>query len=431
VRSLFAKFLVWFLAAMVITVTGFVVATTRSFTAARGRGHLFGRMLSFQLEEARHAYESGGRPALAAFLKRFDGEFQAHAILTDGEFHDLLTGQERRDLLERAGQHARFFQPSVIARASRDGRYWFFLIARGRPGFSFFLPQYLWIVGAMVLLSYLLALHLTSPLRSLQKAVERFGKGDLTARVGSRRRDEVGRLARTFDQMADRLATLLTAERRLLLDISHELRSPLARLSVATELARSSEPEAREAALSRIEKEADRLNSLVGELLQVTRAEGDPSSLRKEPIRVDELLTNLVEDCSVEADARGCRLELKAAPPVEIRGDAELMRRAVENVVRNAIRHAPQGTAVEVSLENGAPGARIRVRDYGPGVPEEHLRHIFDPFYRVETDRNRTSGGVGLGLAIARRAVELHKGRIEAYNSNPGLLMEIDLPSGV
>jgi hypothetical protein len=171
VRSLFAKFLVWFLAAMVITVTGFVVATTRSFTAARGRGHLFGRMLSFQLEEARHAYESGGRPALAAFLKRFDGEFQAHAILTDGEFHDLLTGQERRDLLERAGQHARFFQPSVIARASRDGRYWFFLIARGRPGFSFFLPQYLWIVGAMVLLSYLLALHLTSPLRSLQKAV--------------------------------------------------------------------------------------------------------------------------------------------------------------------------------------------------------------------------------------------------------------------
>jgi signal transduction histidine kinase len=429
-RSLFVKFLVWFLAAMAITVFGFVSITTRSFTAARGRGHLFGRMLSFQLEEATHAYESGGRLGLEAFLKRFDGTFWARGVLTDSDFHDLLTGADRHDLIEKSERRGRFYQPTVIARASPDGKYWFFLIAHGRPGFSFFLPQYLWIVGAMVLLSYLLALHLTSPLRKLQKAVERFGKGDLGARVGSKRRDEVGRLARTFDQMADRLQTLLAAERRLLLDISHELRSPLARLSVAAELARSNEQEARESALQRIEKEAERLNSLVGELLQVTRAEGDPSSLRVEPVRVDELLTDLVEDCSVEAEARGCRLELKGAPPVVVRGDPELMRRAVENVVRNAIRHSPQDAPVEVALENGAPGARIRIRDYGPGVPEEHLSHIFDPFYRVESDRNRASGGVGLGLAIARRAVELHKGRILARNSNPGLLVEIDLPPG-
>jgi len=429
VRSLFAKFLIWFLAAMAITMAGFMILTTRSFTAARGRGHIFGRMLSVQLEEARHAFEQGGRPALAAFLQRFDSEFPAHGILTDAAYHDLLTGQDRHELVEDAERRGRLFQPTVIARASRDGKYWLFLISRGHPGFTFFTPQYLWIVAAMVVLSYLLALHLTSPLRSLQKAVERFGKGDLAARVGSRRHDEVGRLARTFDTMADRLQTLLTAERRLLLDISHELRSPLARLSVATELARSGEPEAREAALNRIEKEAGRLNSLVGELLQVTRAEGDPSSLRKEPVRVDELLANLVEDCSVEAEARGCRLEMKKPPAVTIQGDPELMRRAVENVVRNAIRHSPQGSPVEVWLENGGPGARIRVRDYGPGVPEEHLPHIFDPFYRVDTDRNRTSGGVGLGLAIARRAVDLHKGRIEARNSNPGLVMEIDLPA--
>ena len=429
-RSLFAKFLIWFLAAMAITVAGFVIITTRSFTAARGRGHIFGRMLSMQLEEARHAYEQGGQPALGAFLVRLDAEMPAQGILTDSTYHDLMTGKDRRDLVEMAERRGRAFQPGVIARASHDGKYWLFLISRGRPGFSFFEPQYLWIVGAMVVLSYLLALHLTSPLRSLQKAVERFGKGDLAARVGSRRHDEVGRLARTFDTMADRMETLLTAEHRLLLDISHELRSPLARLSVATELARSGEPEAREAALNRIEKEGERLNSLVGELLQVTRVEGDPSSLRKEPVRVDELLANLVGDCSVEAEARGCRLEMKKPPAVTIQGDAELMRRVVENVVRNAIRHAPQGTPVEVSLENGGAGARIRVRDYGPGVPEEPLPHIFDPFYRVDTDRNRTSGGVGLGLAIARRAVELHKGRIEAHNSNPGLAMEIDLPSG-
>ena len=170
-RSLFTKFLIWFLAAMAITMAGFMIITTRSFTAARGRGHIFGRMLSVQLEEARHAFEHGGRPALASFLERFDAEFPAHGILTDATYRDLMTGQDRHDLVEQAERRGRFFQPPVIARASRDGQYWMFLIARGRPGFSFFVPQYLWIVGAMVVLSYLLALHLTSPLRSLQKAV--------------------------------------------------------------------------------------------------------------------------------------------------------------------------------------------------------------------------------------------------------------------
>lgn len=429
-RSLFVKFLLWFLGAMVITMVGFVLITTHSFTTARGHGgHVFGRMLTFQLEEASHAYEEGGRERLAAYLARLNSAFPARGTLTDANFRDLLTGAERHDLLEKSERRSRFFQPSVIARNSSDGRYWFFLVApRGRQGFSFFLPQYLWIVGAMVLLSYLLALRLTSPLRKLQKAVEQFGGGDLGARVASKRRDELGRLARTFDQMADRIQTLLTAERRLLLDISHELRSPLARLSVATELARSEEAESREVALSRIEKEAGRLNALVGELLQVTRAEGDPASLKLEPVRMDELLANVVEDCSVESGARGSRIELKALPPVTVQGDPELVRRAAENVLRNAIRHAPEGTAVEVSLENSGRTARIRVRDYGPGVGAEHLGRIFDPFYRVETDRNRASGGVGLGLAIARRAVELHKGRIQAHNAEPGLLVEIELP---
>jgi two-component system sensor histidine kinase CpxA len=235
----------------------------------------------------------------------------------------------------------------------------------------------------------------------------------------------MGQLARSFDQMAERIQTLLAAERRLLLDISHELRSPLARLAVAVELARSGEDA--EAALNRIQKEADRLNSLVGELLEVTRAEGDPASLRDEPVRLDEVLRDLVEDCSLEAKAQGCRIELTANPPAEVRGDAELLRRAIENVVRNAIRHAPPNTAVEVGLTKNA-GVTVRVRDHGPGIPEEHLPRIFDPFYRVDTDRSRSSGGVGLGLAIARRAVELHRGHIAARNSNPGLLVEIEIP---
>jgi two-component system sensor histidine kinase CpxA len=160
--------------------------------------------------------------------------------------------------------------------------------------------------------------------------------------------------------------------------------------------------------------------------LQVTRAEGDPSSLRLEKVRLADLVRDIVETNRIEATARGCELKLAAPADLEIEGEPELLRRAVENVIRNAIRHAPEGTAVEVTVA----GPSVSVRDYGPGVPEEGLARIFDPFYRVENDRNRSSGGVGLGLAIARRAVELHKGRICARNMNPGLLVEIRLSNG-
>jgi two-component system sensor histidine kinase CpxA len=290
----------------------------------------------------------------------------------------------------------------------------------------FLRPQHWWMMAVGVFLCYLLAFYLTYPVRTLQRAVERFGRGDLSARSATRRRDELGDLGRTFDRMADRIQTLVDAEHRLLLDISHELRSPLARLRVAVELARSGEN--REAHLDRIDKEAERLNSLVGGLLQVTRAEGDPGSLRREPVRLDRLLEKLAADSSLEAAAHGSEVRLVSPPPVTIQGDAELLQRAVENVIRNAIRHAPEATAVEVSLETATDRAVVRVRDYGPGVPEEALPRIFDAFYRVESDRDRASGGAGLGLSIARRAVELHQGTIRARNAAPGLLVEIDLP---
>src|SRR5205085_5783533 len=168
-------------------------------------------------------------------------------------------------------------------------------------------------------------------------------------RVNSDRRDELGQLARTFDHMANRTQTLLEAERRLLLDISHELRSPLARLGVAVELARSGEN--REAALNRMEKESDRLNALVGELLQVTRAEGDPQALHVEPVAMNELLATIVEDCSLEAEFRGCTIRLTAATGATVAGDPELLRRATENVIRNAVRFAPPQSTIEVTLE--------------------------------------------------------------------------------
>ncbi len=219
-RSLFVKILLWFLVSTVITVLGFVITTEVSLTATRGRGHLFSRLLAFPLEEARHAYETRGREGLAAFLGRFRSVFEAEGVLTDASGTDLLTGADRRDLLASAQRRPviPFFRggPVVIAHATDQGHYWFFLIIHGQRGrLPFFLPQYLWLVGAVVLLSYGLTLHLTSPLRSLQRAVERFGRGDFSSRVKSKRRDELGQLARTFDQMAERIQTLLAAERRL------------------------------------------------------------------------------------------------------------------------------------------------------------------------------------------------------------------------
>ena len=431
-RSLFAKIMAWFLLGLAITTGGYLYITARSLSGARPRQHLIGRLLEFQLEEARHAYESDGRAGLEAYLARLRENFRAEGILTDAAGRDLLSGQDRSELIATARARPTIppLRPALIGRASEDGRYWFLLqVPRGRPGFLIFHPEYFWILGAVILLAYALAFYLTSPLRSLRRAVERFGHGDFTARVRTRRRDELGELGRTFDRMAERIQTLVAAERRLLLDISHELRSPLTRLGVAVELARSGED--REATLNRIQKEAERLNALMSQLLEVTRAEGDPKALRDEPVRLDELVQDVAEACALEAQAKGCTIERNPGPAVTVCGDAELLRRALENVVRNAVRYAPEGTPVEISLAAGGRLGRLSVRDQGPGVPEDRLPSIFEPFYRVETGRDRTSGGAGLGLAIARRAIELHKGTIAARNAAPGLLVEIQIPLAV
>jgi two-component system sensor histidine kinase CpxA len=226
--------------------------------------------------------------------------------------------------------------------------------------------------------------------------------------------------------MAERIETLLTAERRLLQDISHELRTPLARLSFAAELSRTAED--RNAATARLKKEISRLTDMVGALLQVTRAEGDPSSRNLTDLPLNDFLREVVDDCAVEAEARGCRVSLETSESLHFRGDRELLRRAMENIVRNAIRYAPEGTPVEVKLASDHDDAEISVRDYGPGVPDAELPKIFKPFFRVDESRDSSTGGVGLGLAIAHRAVTVHHGTMTAKNAEPGLLVSIELP---
>ncbi len=433
-RSILVKISLWFFATLVGTLFAFwVIAFLITPTPAK-RTDLYTRALGVQLEEARFAYESGGASALRAFFKRLSANFPNPRFLTDARGRDLLTGEDRTELIRRFHQGPQgpplpFLRGSddrIIYQPSADGKYLFLGISHPMPDSTAVLPYGLSVLAAIGILCFVMAWYLASPLRKLRQTVDQFGRGDLTVRTQIKRRDEFGSLSRAFNLMAERIQTLLTAERRLLQDVSHELRSPLARLEFAVELARTSED--RNASLDRIKRDLDRLGTLVGELFQVTRAEGDPASRKNDDISLDTLMQMLVEDCSLEAEVRHCRVLMSADEAVSIQGDGELLRRAVENVLRNAIRHAPEGTSIEVGLHRKNGSAIVSVRDYGNGVPEETLQDIFKPFFRVDGDRNRTSGGVGLGLAIAQRAVHLHHGRLEAQNMHPGLMMTMELP---
>jgi HAMP domain-containing protein len=235
-NSLFAKILLWFWVTLIINTIGSALIYALAVNTGPHRYPPLARLVTFQLEEARAAYESGGQAGLARFMQRFHTVFAAEGLLTDGGGRDLLTGADESGLVakSRAEPVLPVFRRggAVVARRAADGRYWFFFVVPPtRFGSWFVLPQHWWVMGAGIVLCYLLAFYLTQPVRQLQHAVERFGHGDFSARAASGRRDELGDLARTFDRMADRIQTLMAAEHRLLLDISHELRSPLARLA--------------------------------------------------------------------------------------------------------------------------------------------------------------------------------------------------------
>ena len=275
---------------------------------------------------------------------------------------------------------------------------------------------------------YLLSRNLTKPLSKLGDAAANIAEGRLDTRVDpslKRRRDEIADLARNFDRMAERIEALITGQRNLLGDVSHELRSPLSRLMVALSLVKQGPAEETAENLDRIALEARRLDTLIGQLLALTRI--DSGVDRGSPSLFD--LTNLVQevasDGDFEARARNRSVVVQQADACTINGFEEPLRSAVENVVRNAIRHTAEGTAVEISLLVSDGRALLRVRDYGTGVPERMLAEVFLPFRRVA---NGNSEGAGLGLAIAERAVTIHRGTIRARNAATGLIVEIDLP---
>ena len=286
------------------------------------------------------------------------------------------------------------------------------------------------------LVCYLLSWYLTKPIVRLRTAARQIAAGDLTARTGApsaTRRDEVAGLMRDFDAMAERLETLLKAQSRLLNDISHELRSPLARLNVALGLARQRAGVDSAGMLDRIELEAARLNELIGRILTLARLEDGEQLVPQTPVPLDEIVQSVSEDAEFEAQERHCHVHTSIAEGNwEVRGNASLLHSAVENVVRNAIRYTQEGSAVEIELKSETLGAReavLRVSDSGPGVPSDSLDKLFQPFYRLDDARGRQTGGVGLGLAITERAVRFHGGKVSAFNRpQGGLVIEIRLP---
>jgi len=270
----------------------------------------------------------------------------------------------------------------------------------------------------------------------LREATRRLAEGDLSARTGAsekKRRDEVADLGRDFDAMAERMEILLTSQRRLLGDVSHELRSPLTRLSMALALARhhatSGNQNEVEVAFERITREKERLNQLIGQLLDLVRLESGEYSDVREILDLEKLVGEIADDADFEARQHGREVSIIHSTPCRVFGSHELLRRAIENVVRNAVAYTPPDTAVQIALDVQREYSLLRVRDRGEGVPEESLSKLFEPFYRVAEARDRHSGGVGLGLAISARAVASHGGSILAANAaEGGLELEIRLP---
>ncbi|MCA9285638.1 MAG: HAMP domain-containing protein [Phycisphaerales bacterium] len=281
---------------------------------------------------------------------------------------------------------------------------------------------------------YALARYLTSPLRRLQRVVRRLALGDLAARVDPvlvSRRDEIGELAREFDRMVQQVAASISAQRMLMRDVSHELRSPLARLNVAIELAARDAGVDGAKALDRATRDVERLNEMLGRILMLARFEGGAESISASPVVLHEVVQDVVSDSEFEVGSAERHVRLVRCDPCTVLGERHLIRSAIENVVRNAARYTARGTSVEVSLlaPEGEERAVVEIRDHGPGVPEASLAHIFRAFHRLRDDPSEASGGIGLGLAIADRAVRAHGGAVGASNApGGGLVVRMELP---
>jgi two-component system, OmpR family, sensor histidine kinase CpxA len=449
-KSLFLKIFLSFWVAQALFL---VLAILVTLALRPQRNSTWEALRASVLNEAVSEYEQGGEQRVRQYLETVQDQQHVRAYIFD-ERGNEISHRAAPDWAERVAKggsrnpHDGFIipAPTVLreSRASSDGQHRYTLVLGLPPGPRvFFGPRGMPVPGLIIaiissgLVCYFLAWYMTKPVTRLRAATRQLAAGDLTARAGdpdSRRRDEIAGLIRDFDTMAARLESLVKAQSRLLNDISHELRSPLARLNVALGLARQRSGPESATMLERIELEASRLNELIGRLLTLARLEDGEQRVPATPVLLDEVVLTVAEDAEFEAQARHCHVHSEIPEGSwGVNGDASLLHSAIENVVRNAIRYTREGTTVEIHLEKtesaGDGEAVVRVTDSGSGVPADALEKLFQPFYRLDDARGRQTGGVGLGLAITERAVRFHGGRVAASNrAEGGLVVEIYLP---
>jgi two-component system sensor histidine kinase CpxA len=451
-RSLLLKIFLWFWATVLITA---IASAVTFWIRAHSSPYQWHASL---IEKARSSgenaiqiYEESGPVAAVKYLALLKRDNLLNSCLFDRS-GNVLAG---RDCDAVADMLPDLSAPGVPDFGVRSGVGRVALILKSRSGgeyiFATELPPQIprsgprltrlgfalqWGVALLVsgLICYLLTRYLTTPILRLREAAHQLASGDLSARAGKRiapRNDELGELVHDFDSMAARIEDLVSRQRQLISDVSHELRSPLARLYVAIDLARQRKGD--DPAFDQAEQDTALLNEMIGRLLTIAKL--DTSSREVPMVQVDlaELLTQIVRNANFESHPNENRVTLTVESNVMVHGNSELLHGAIENIVRNAIQYTEAGTHVEVRLLNERSPeksfARIEIRDYGPGLPESELTNIFRPFYRVAQARDRQSGGAGLGLAIADRVMRTHGGTIAARNAVPkGLIIEILLP---
>jgi two-component system sensor histidine kinase CpxA len=448
--NLFLKIFLWFWATVVATGVALIL------TFVLGPGRVPSPWHSTMAEIARYsggiaveAVERGGPPAASAYIRQAEHETHLRMCLFDpagsaiaGDNCEIFRGLAAHVV---AARDFYFSMRFGIGRAAlrlqgRDGLEYIFAteLPVGRRAVFGSDPAVIMLQLCIPLLvsgviCYLLTRYLTTPILRLREASQQLAAGHLSTRAAAsdERRDDLGELVRDFNAMASRIEQLVFRQRQLISDVSHELRSPLARLNVALDLGR--QRKGADSAFDHMEEDLGLLNEMIGRLLTLARLDTSVDSLPMVSVDLTELVSQIVSNADFESQVRNVGVSFAAREQYFVRGDAALLHSAIENVIRNAVRYTDAGTTVEVVLEGrdrpGASWVSVLVRDHGCGVPESELAHIFQPFYRTADARDRISGGVGLGLAIADRVVHVHGGAIRASNVSPrGLQIEILLP---
>jgi two-component system sensor histidine kinase CpxA len=451
-RSLFLKIFFWFWATVIATGVAFILTFIIEPRSVPSRWH------ANLTETARYSgtiaveiAERDGIGSTSAYLERIAQETHMTACLFDS-LGRVIAGTSCQDFLSMtshvtASKTSEYSMKYGIARVA--------LLLTGQSGRNYIFATELpagpraaavginrsaiilqWGVALLVsgLICSLLTRYLTAPILRLQEMSKKLAAGDLSVRTHSglaQRRDEIGDLVRDFNAMASRIEELVSRQRQLASDVSHELRSPLARLNVALDLAR--ERKGNDPAFGQMEEDIRLLDEMIGRLLTIAKLDISAPQVPMMEVDLAELLSQITRNAEFESREPNGGIALTSSGQCVVWGSAELLHSAIENVVRNAVRHTEKGTSVEVRMEcedlSDGPRVRLTVRDYGPGVPASELKNIFQPFYRVAEARDRQSGGTGLGLAIAERVVRIHGGTIRAENAAPrGLSVEIVLP---